>query len=141
LAKQIKLKDPSEQDIFILGIVSSENILKVSWAINQKTHTRLAREENISVIQNKTGIGVEFAHYSYEDETQMLRFRLISNKSDAHYFLEELKNIDYIFLIKGDASENVKESIIQELRKTEGLLSVLHINPGLIKKKEKLEQL
>lgn len=139
MAKNIKLRSSFDCPLLILGIVSVENILKLSWAINQSLRISLSQSEKLILNKIKTGNVHEFSFFHFEDDLQQIKYSLIENRSAAVYYFEELRNIDYLFFIRGEINVNIKETVLQNFKKNTDITSVLIIDSKVIKRKEKLE--
>ena len=139
MAKQVKLQYTDNQKIILFGLVTIESDLKLSWVLNQTFGIQLSRSEN-AVLTSKTGQDVEFSLYRYENENIHLRYSLLANKSDRASFFDELKNIDYLFILKGDGLENEFEKQIQtKLRQIPNITATILISQATLKRKERLE--
>jgi hypothetical protein len=138
LAKHLKLQYSETASVFIAGIVASCNHLKLSWALNQTLGWQLAVMENMVVTNNKTGTTSEFTFFQYENDASLLRYSLVANKIDNAFFFEELKNIDYLLIVKGGLENTETETIIQKLRSIPEISTFLTIQPENLKRKERL---
>ena len=141
MAKHLKLQYTESQKAFLVGIVSSVNHLKLSWALNQALGLQLAVKDKIILPHSKTGQNAEYSLFQYENEDSLLKYSLISNKASGIHFFEELKNIDYFLVIKTEPDIPVKDSILQTLKSIPEIATFLIIHPETIKRKERLELL
>ena len=89
------MSEPVEQSSVWLGISSHENDYRLSWALNQYLGFHLVKSENHIVFNLRINEQQEFSVYSYQSE-QSITYRLISNRCDNGFFIEEYKNIDFI---------------------------------------------
>lgn len=139
MAKQVKLQYTDNQKVILLGLVTIESDLKLSWVLNQTFGIQLSRSEN-AVITAKTGLDIEFSLYRYENENIHLRYSLLANKSGRSSFFEELKNIDFLFILKGEGLDNEFEKQIQsKLRQIPNITATILISTTTLKRKERLE--
>jgi hypothetical protein len=60
------------------------------------------KQDDLSLFHKKMGEDQEFSHFRFEDEEAMITFRIIKNRTDNGYYLEELKNLDYLIHIQGE---------------------------------------
>lgn len=137
--KPIKLKVHSDLSLFILGIISVENELKLTWVINQLLNIRLSKSETLKKPEIKTNQTQEFSLFQFDDESQILKYSLLKNKVKHFSYFEEFKNLDYLMVIRGDMNESNKELLYQKLRSTSEISSLIAIDPFLFKNKDKLE--
>ena len=139
MAKQVKLQYTDNQKIILFGLVTIESDLKLSWVLNQTFGIQLSRSEN-AVIVGKTGQNIEFSLYRCENENNHLRYSLLANKSDRSSYFDELKNIDFLFILKGEGLDHELEKQIQIiLRQIQNITATILISPTTLKRKERLE--
>ena len=139
MAKHLKLQYSENLAVYIIGIVSSANHLKLSWALNQALNIQLSVKDKVALTNSKTGNNTEHTLFQYENESCSLKYSLISNKVGSIYFIDELKNIDYLFIIKGEPNSSEKEQMNQTLRNISEIATFINIQQGTIKKRERLE--
>ena len=139
MAKHLKLQYTENQAVYIVGIVSSANHLKLSWALNQALNIQLSVKDKITLTHPKTGQTTDHSLFQYENESSILKYALISNKAGSIYFIDELKNIDYVFVIKGDPDNSEKDHISQTLRQISEIATFVVIQAESIKKTDRLE--
>jgi hypothetical protein len=139
LARQVKLKAHSEQSILILGIVTTESLVKLSWVINHSFKTKLSQTDSITVHDTKSGHATEFSMTQFEDEISLVKWSLIVNRSKPFCFLDEFKNIDYLLFISFTDNSNSYAGVNIELKKIKEISSVIPISFETIKKKKRIE--
>jgi hypothetical protein len=139
LAKQIKLNISADQPLTIIGIVSVENDLKLSWAINQLLGIQLTQAKMLTVQQSKTGKTIEFPLFQFDDDYHFLKYNLLSNRYKSNYFFNELKNIDFLLIIRGELDFEHKAEILLRLKTSVEITSMLIIDPNSVRKKDKLD--
>jgi hypothetical protein len=137
VSKSRKLLVKNELPIILIGIVSSESDLKLSWGINKIINIRLARTENVSLIVS--GHKLEFPLYQYSNESENLNYFLLQNRYAHNFYFDELKNIDYLLLVRGNDSEFKSSELVLKLRSLDGINSVLVVPQSSIKKKDKFD--
>jgi hypothetical protein len=87
-------------DIYLLGISSHENDYRISWAMNSLLGLKLTKSENHKSLNKRLGELQEFSVYKSESDEFSPIFKLISNRCDNGFLLEDLKNIDFLFLVE-----------------------------------------
>jgi hypothetical protein len=140
LAKSIKLNNSFEVPLLIFGIISTENILKLTWLINQLLNIRLSQTTGLMFNDSKSNHSHENSLFQFEDEKLHLKYSLLNNRIKANFYFNELKNIDHLLFIRGEVDSNFKESVLLALKNSADITSVLSINPKNLKLKGKLEQ-
>ena len=139
MAKALKLQYSDNQPIYIIGILSSSNQLKLSWALNQLLNIKLSIKDKVILNHNKTSQTSEHTIFQYDDEGQILRYSLISNKNGSFYFVDELKNIDYMFIVKGECDDSYRILINNLLRNVPEIITTINIIPENIKRRDRLD--
>jgi hypothetical protein len=138
LTRQVKLKSFSEHPILIFGIVSTENLVKLSWIINHSIKINLSQADSITVLDSKTGHTSEFSLTQFEDETSQVKWSLVVNRSKPFCFLNEFRNIDYLLFISCTNNPDSYVHLNIELKKIKEISSVIPIRNEKIKKKERI---
>jgi len=110
-----KLSVSMDEDICLLGIVSDEPDYKLCWLMNTSLHTSFERKEDIQVYHKRADSEQFFPLFSYTDENSMLVYRLIVNQSENGYYLEEVKNIDYLLHIQGELVADDLQDLIDSI--------------------------
>ena len=126
-----KIKDIPEKEYIIIGISTSANDYKLSWAINEKFGINLQQNKTYKVITKK--ITKEYIYFSAELEN--LTYSLIYNKSEKGSLIPELKNIDYFLKISGNNFAQIYKEIIFEIKEIKNISGVFEVNNSKIKKK------
>jgi hypothetical protein len=102
--KKHKLDMAIEEDFCLLGVVTDEPDYKLCWMINGALNMNFEKQEDLMLFHKKMNDEQEFSNFLYEDEEAMITFRIIKNRTDKGYYLEELKNLDYLIHIQGEIS-------------------------------------
>jgi len=137
--KPVKLKIKSDLSLSILGIISTETDLKLTWTINKILNIRLSKSESIKKQEFKTNQTREFSLFQFDDESHLIKYSLLKNKEKHSSCFEEFKNVDYIIFIRGELNKSYKEQIYLKLKNSSEFSSLILIEPYLFKNKEKLE--
>jgi len=119
--KSHKLKLTPEYSFSMIGISSHENDYRLSWALNKALNIELRKTDNYDVITKKSPVKQSFSKYTYVDETSQLDYILIANSCENGYLMEEYKNLDYVFLISQDFTQEEKQKYLQ-LVKSAGVI-------------------
>ena len=91
-----KLTVKEDYPFGLAGISSPENDYRLCWSLNQLLGISLMRVDNLEIFHKRLDDKQSFPQFEYFDEEKVLQYRLISNRSDSGYFLEEMVNIDYL---------------------------------------------
>lgn len=91
-----------EEDFCLLGLVSDEPDYKLCWLINRTLRMNFEKMDDLVLFHKKLVKEQDFSIFQYEDEEAMITFRIIKNRTDKGFYLEELKNLDYLIHIQGE---------------------------------------
>lgn len=111
---------------------------KLCWEMNRLLGLELTRQEDIMVERRPQAKDAFFSFYSFDDEHNFLRYELIRNKCNGKFYLRDLKNFDYILMVKGELDFFDKASFSGTLKKIPGVLSLMEIDLDKIKHHEHL---
>jgi hypothetical protein len=102
--KKHKMDMAIEEDFCLLGVVSDEPDYKLCWLINRSLRMNFEKQDDLLLFHKKLEEEQDFSIFQFEDEEAMITFRIIKNRTDKGYYLEELKNLDYLIHIQGEIS-------------------------------------
>jgi len=121
-------------DFKLIGISCSEKDYRLCWAINQKLGIDMSRvmETNLESRQHIA----DFPFYEFIDEENGRIFRLLANKFDNKILMNELKTIDYLFLIQGEDAN--LPSVIEKISAMEIVFWVNELDFDELKDKDLL---
>lgn len=133
----LKLKLDQDQlleDFFeathLIGIVSSARDYQLCWQLNRDLHFNFRVNNSLEINLTKNQRAFYFSVFEFEEPTKSAAHYFYNNHCQAEFLLPELKNIDFLWLVKGDyyQLEDVKK-LIEQLRQVElvQLVSLLDI--------------
>ena len=137
----LKLKLDQDQlleDFFeathLIGIVSSARDYQLCWQLNRDLHFNFRVNNSLEINLTKNQRAFYFSVFEFEEPTKSAAHYFYNNHCQAEFLLPELKNIDFLWLVKGDyyQLEDVKK-LIEQLRQVElvqlvSLLDLREIN-------------
>ena len=100
--KKHKLDMAMEEDYCLLGVVCDEPDYKLCWLINQSFHMNFEKQDDLVLFHKKQQEEQDFSMFQFEDEDAMITFRIIKNRTEKGFYLEEVKNLDYLIHIQGE---------------------------------------
>jgi len=100
--KKHKLDMAIEEDFCLLGVVTDEPDYKLCWMINLSLAMNFEKQNDLILFHKKINEEQDFSNFMFEDEEAMITFRIIKNRSENGYYLEELKNLPYLIHIQGE---------------------------------------
>lgn len=128
---RLKLHNEENHDYILLGLVSAEPDYKLSLSLNKKLSISLKNISPIKIL----GTELVFSRFSNANNPGNNIFNLIANRSDKAYFLNKLKNIDYLLQIMVSENESDLNNISSKLREVEAVTAVFNIDIKTLKDK------
>lgn len=127
------LSSPQQPVYFLLGISSHENDYRISWALNNLLGLKLIKADNLKSLNKRIGETQEFSMYVGQSDEFSPIYKLISNRCDNGFLLEELKNIDYILRIEPMESPLNIDNVLLKLKEVQLISAIFCLNPQTIK--------
>ena len=133
----LKLLPDDENYSALFGLSSHENDYRVCWALNACLGLHLTKSNDHSSFHPKLKLHQTFSCYSYID-FYLQEFKLISNRCDNGFLLDEYKNIDFLFAInvKGKALSSIE--FIEKIKTISFVSAVFKLDIASIKNKRDL---
>lgn len=125
-------------DFKVWGINSSIEDYRLCQFLNHHLNWQLKRVEDIEFYSSQIKGVKHFNAYKYTNDRDYYTVELIQNKNSGNTLIPELKNIDYLFLMKGEDDYFDLDTFIKSLSETNGVQSVLPIELSLLKSKNNL---
>jgi len=136
--KKHKLELSIEEDFCLLSVVTDEQDYKLCWLINQALDMNFEKQEELELFHSKLNEDQVFSHFSYHDNEALITFRIIGNRSENGYFLDELKNIDYLIHIQGEINTARIDGFMLSVGALEPVRMCVPSDLSRIKNKERL---
>ena len=136
--KKHKLDLAIEEDFCLLSVVTDEPDYKLCWMINRFLDMNFEKQEELQLFHRKRDEEQVFSHFSYHDSDALITFRIIRNRSENGYFLDELKNIDYLIHIQGEINTIRINDFMQSVSALEPVRMCVPSDLSRIKNKERL---
>ncbi|MEN9962938.1 MAG: hypothetical protein RL582_33 [Bacteroidota bacterium] len=133
------LADEFFEETHIMGIVASLKNYQFVWQLNETLgYTfKLNTELEIEVVRKSRKYF--FSVYEYRIPSTTLTHYLYHNQNAGEYLLPEFRNLDFLWLIKGDEVNNAElSSLKQSLRDLPSVQFVDEMNHEKIKNKDHL---
>jgi hypothetical protein len=136
--KKHKLELAIDEDFCLLGVVTDEPDYKLCWRINKAFDMNFEREEELQLYHRKRDILQVFSLYHYHDKESLITYRIIKNRSEEGYFLEEIKNIDYLIHIQGEINTSRISGFMLSVAALDPVRMCVPCDLSRIKNKERL---
>lgn len=111
------------ENSFLIGIVAPVKDYMFSWQVNNKLGFRFRINNSLEIQLRKKSRNYFFSVYEYPEPGCGTVHYLYNNQNDGEYLLPEFKQLDFLWLIKGE------EIVKDELKK---LLASIKVIPGVL---------
>lgn len=122
----------------LICIISSLKDYRLCWSLNRLLNIELSRQADLAVTNPKKRQESFFNLFQYEDQINFLHYFLIANKASGAYLLPELKQVDYLLMLKGDSAGETKAEVLQQLKNFPGIQALFEANPAELRSRQNL---
>ena len=136
--KKHKLSMAIQEDYCLLGLVSDDPDYKLCWTLNQTLDMDFKKTEELKLHHKRLSVDQYFSLFAYQDEESLLTYRIIKNRSDQGFFLDELKNLDYLIHIQGEISPGKIGSFLQQAGSLPAVRMCVPVDLHRLKNQERL---
>lgn len=133
-----KLEIEYEYDFILFGIVCHEKDYRFVWSVNNTLPGEFSKDEDILIREKNESAATPFSVFRYPDEEMHTDYYILLNKNEGKYLVPEHKKADYLFMIKGELLEDLKETVLQKLRSLSQVLMVYEIDAASLRSKQHL---
>ena len=137
LARQ-KIKIDPEFNFILIGIATPLQDYRMAWFINNILYKQLAKIDDLVVADPVNRVQTAYGRFDFVEELTKSVFHLVQNKQGANNLVPELKELDYLLLIKGEYYRPRKNEIVKKIRRIEQILAVAIIDVTTLKSKNNL---
>lgn len=127
-----------EEDFCLLGLLSDEPDYRLCWLLNQALEIDLQKEEELILYHPRLKLEQSFSLFSWIDEDAYWTYRIIRNRSGQGYFLEEVRNIDYLLHLQGEISTERLRRLISSINEVRQVRMCVPVDLQKIRNKERL---
>ena len=155
------LKIEYDFDFVLIGISSHEKDYRLCWALNNALEIELTKTESLEIKDKKQDTPSFFSLFKYENEDEFKEYFILSNLSENKQFVSredtlfnksvkgpqstengilipEHKQLNYFFIIRGEASDRDVETILKKIKKIDMILTAVRIDVAELKSKANL---
>ncbi len=128
-AKKFKLDVSDKMPIGLIGILSDENDLKLSWLLNKNLQVNLSRDEDLNWLSRELPNPLAFPVYS-DPVSKFGPLRLLKNRTLEGLWIKGFKQVDYLFLLMKKTSREEYEGLLDKIQKISGIRGVYILDPS-----------
>jgi len=136
--KKHRLQMAIQEDFCLLGLMTDEPDYKLCWRINQELGISFEKLDDLKLYHKRLETDQLFSIFAYHDDGTMLTYRIINNRSDCGYFLDELKNLDFLIHIQGDLAEDRIRDFMRQIAALTGVRMCVPVDLKRIRDRERL---
>src|SRR6185312_2578522 len=126
---RVRLQVEYDYDFYLLGIVCHEKDYRLCWMLNNSFGIKLAKTEDHTTEHSKHSL------YSFVSEEQFREYHLVANRGTEGMLIEEHRQIDYFYIIKGSVEEDERKQIMDEVKKSGMVAAAYVIDAQMLKSK------
>lgn len=132
------LDERENYEFGLIGISSPENDYRMSWILNNVLGFKFIRQDDLELYHKKLEGQQAFHQFRYYDEDTMLQYRMISNKCENGYLLEEMMNIDFVIQVTGDFNEGFTNKLAGSINSISEVSLAFPIDPSSLRSRKRL---
>jgi hypothetical protein len=132
------LKYTPEYDFELIAIACSSNIYQLVWAMNNLLQLDFTADDNLTIYHPKLSAPQLFEVFSSITTDELIVIRLIANKSNNGFLVEELKNIDFFIHVSGEGSSDFMKLLVPKFKQSSIIQGVYSIDLDSLASKQKL---
>lgn len=131
--KKQQLEFDADVDFLLIGLVTNQTISRLGWLINQNSGLDFSRIEDLELPDFNPAANSGFSKLDYFDEENHLHFSLIANKEFGEILSTELKQFDFLMVLRGGIEFFEENNFLSMLRKISDIRLAASINQPKIK--------
>ena len=133
------LTDGFFEDTRLLGIMAPVKDYQFCWQLNQLMGVDFRINNEIEIQLTKKSRHYFFAVYEFPEPHTSLVHYLYNNGFDGEYLLPEFKQLDFLWLMKGDpVSDEKLKHVVDAIKTIKGVQLVVELTNEKIRNKEHL---
>ena len=130
------MADDFFEDTRLLGVVAPIKPYQLCWLLNQLFRFNFRLNNDIEIELSRKQRKYFFPVYQYAEPNSSLVHYLYNNQNDGEYLLPEFKNLDFLWLMKGDNVEHgIVNDMISSIKTLKGVQLVIELTNEKIKNK------
>ncbi|HEX8515258.1 MAG TPA: IPExxxVDY family protein [Bacteroidia bacterium] len=151
-----------DYDFVLIGISSHEKDYRFCWAINNKLKLELSKKDSLEIKGKKQATPSYFSFFTFDDADQYTEYSVIANFSESkslavtgdtlfgsavksgeshsenEFLVPEHKQMNYLFIVRGEMEDEEVESLVQQIKEIDIVLTAVRIDPKTLRSKQNL---
>lgn len=122
----------------LFGIITRLKDYQLCWHINKELTFDLMMMDDIEIIHKKKNKTAVFSLFRFKNDLDKLLVHLVSNEHHGEHFIPEIKQADFILVIRGEVDAERKNDFFVSLKNIVAIQLVVSIDYAKLKSKENL---
>jgi hypothetical protein len=132
--KKFQLEVEEEDEFLLFGLVSDFKPSKISHFLGQVS-LEFERIQDLLLPDFNPKAEISFSRFACRDEENHLDFSLVANREFGYWLFKELKQFNYLLIIRGGLEFFDEEDFIKQCRLVKGLQFIARIENEKLKQK------
>lgn len=132
------IKIDSGYNFIVAGIVTPLPEYRLCWNLNTVLGVEFYKTDDITITIPENHIRQNFSRFVFEEDITISTFWVLQNKNNGDYLLPEVKQSDYLLLVKGTYYTNKLKALEHQIRKIPEVQTTITLQPNKLKNKERL---
>jgi len=120
------------------GLVAQVKEYQLCWHLNKVMGFGLKRSEDVEIINRKKNKTSVFSFYRFESDLDKWLVYVVSNKHLGEYLVPEVRQTDFLLMIRGEVSKQEEEALFQKLKSIPIMQMVVKLDYDRLKSKDNL---
>lgn len=137
---RFKLDVPLEVDYELIAIASALPNYRLAFFLNKSLGLDLVRKNDLRLDLVKKQVVAYFPKFYFYNPLDKIHFYLVNNLGAASStrLIPELKQIDYLLLMKGESTDAWKDQIVKDVRAIHNVQTCFEVDPQQLYSKQNL---
>ncbi|MBC8045229.1 MAG: IPExxxVDY family protein [Fimbriimonadaceae bacterium] len=135
--KKLMMPD-AESECVSIGIVSPLKDYRLCWFLNNCLDIDLQKVNDLDITDPQKRKQLLFTRFKYEEPVTRSEFYVLQNKINAAYLLPEIKQADFILLIKGSYYQQHQKEIINKIKTVQEIQITVPFDMATLKSKKNI---
>jgi len=122
----------------VIGIVTPVQDYRMAWFLNNMLHKSLRKTDDHTLNDGLNRRQMSFSRYVFDESITKSVFYLLENKHETDCLLQEMKELDYLLIIKGDYYRNRVNDMLKKIRTMEEVQTAVLLKTDEIRSKNNL---
>lgn len=129
---KVRLQFEHDYDFCLVGIVCHEKDYRLCWTLNNLFNIKFSKTDD-----HVTEHG-NHSMFAFNQEELFRDYYLIANRGSEGMLIDEHKQMDYFFIVKGPLEEDEKKQLVEQIKKSDIVSGAYSIDAETLKSKHNL---